>query len=122
MQGNDFEYNETERVMNELVGGLDPEERADMEERRREQTRSRQETAVKKAKALLRKIDRPVRRADMLSAMAKAIRERTEDFEKLEDEKNAVLMLGTIFCRNILIDGPLHEERGGDKKYGRAIY
>ena len=112
MQGNDFEYNETERVMNELVGGLDPEERADMEERRREQMRSRREKAVKRAKALLRKAERPVRREDMLGAMEKAILERTEEFEKLEDWKNAVLLLGTIFCRNILIDGPLHEERG----------
>ena len=59
---------------------------------------------------MLRKVGRPVCRRDMLTAMDTAIMARVMAFEKKTDMGNAALLLATIICKNILTDGPLHEE------------
>ena len=99
-----------ERMMKAVYGGMDPEEIADLKVRQRERNRLRREKAVRESQALLREAGRPVCRRDMISAMNQAIMNRTAAFEKIADARNAILLLATVICRNILLDGPLHEE------------
>lgn len=108
----DYEESEAgiERLMKAVYGDLDPEEMADLKAQRLERIRTRREKATKEAQAMLRKVGRPVCRRDMLTAMDTAIMARVMAFEKKADMGNAALLLATIICKNILTDGPLHEE------------
>ena len=109
-----MDYEETgagiEGLMKSLCGGLDPEEMADLKQQRLARMRARREKAAKEAQALLRKANRPVRRRDMLNAMDTAIMTQVDSFEEKANTTNALLLLATVICRNILTDGPLHEE------------
>ena len=62
------------------------------------------------AQAVLREANRPVSRDDMMWAMNKTVQERMDTFQQAQDVPNAVMLLATIFCRNILRDGPLHKD------------
>lgn len=108
----DYEESEAgiERLMKAIYGDLDPEEMADLKEQRLARMRARREKATKEAQAMLRKAGRPVCRRDMLTAMDSAIMTRVASFEKKADMANAALLLATVICKNILTDGPLHEE------------
>ena len=108
----DYEESEAgiERLMKAVYGDLDPEELADLKAQRLERIRTRREKATKEAQVMLRKVGRPVCRRDMLTAMDTAIMARVMAFEKKADMGNAALLLATIICKNILTDGPLHEE------------
>ena len=108
----DYEESEAgiERLMKAVYGDLDPEEMADLKAQRLERFRARREKATKEAQGMLRKVGRPVCRRDMLTAMDTAIMARVMAFEKKADMGNAALLLATIICKNILTDGPLHEE------------
>ena len=108
----DYEESEAgiERLMTAIYGDLDPEEMADLKEQRLARMRARREKATKEAQAMLRKAGRPVCRRDMLTAMDSAIMTRVASFEKKADMANAALLLATVICKNILTDGPLHEE------------
>ena len=128
-----------ERLMKAIYGDLDPEEMADLKEQRlvlgKELIRAASDhgMSVKPCaegdelapfgadcggcmrisdyeKAMLRKAGRPVCRRDMLTAMDSAIMTRVASFEKKADMANAALLLATVICKNILTDGPLHEE------------
>ena len=108
----DYEESEAgiERLMKAIYGDLDPEEMADLKEQRLARMRARREKVTKEAQAMLRKAGRPVCRRDMLTAMDSAIMTRVASFEKKADMANAALLLATVICKNILTDGPLHEE------------
>ena len=107
----DYEESEAgiERLMKAVYGDLDPEEMADLKAQRLERIRARREKASKEAQVMLRKVNRPVCRRDMLTAMDTAIMTRVDAFEKKADSPNAALLLATVICKNILTDGPLHE-------------
>ena len=107
----DYEESEAgiERLMKAVYGDIDPEEMADLKAQRLERIRVRQEKATKDAQKMLRQVNRPVCRRDMLTAMDTAIMSRVSAFEKKSDMANAALLLATIICKNILTDGPLHE-------------
>ena len=107
----DYEENEAniEKMMRSIYGDLDPEEMADLKAQRLERIRVRREKATKDAQKMLRQVNRPVCRRDMLTAMDTAIMARVSAFEKKSDMANAALLLATIICKNILTDGPLHE-------------
>ena len=108
----DYEESEAgiERLMKAVYGDLDPEEMADLKAQRMERIHARRDKATKEAQAMLRKAGRPVCRRDMLTAMDTAIMARVAAFEKKSDMPNASLLLATVICKNILTDGPLHEE------------
>ena len=108
----DYEESEAgiERLMKAVYGNIDPEEMADLKAQRLERIRVRREKATKDAQKMLRQVNRPVCRRDMLTAMDTAIMARVSAFEKKSDMANAALLLATIICKNILTDGPLHEE------------
>ena len=99
-----------EKMMRAVYGDLDPEEMADLKAQRAERMRARLNRGKKAAQKMLRDVGRPVCRRDMLLAMRLAIMDRFNTFEKKPDVKNAAMLLATIICRNILTDGPLHEE------------
>ncbi len=99
-----------EKMMRAVYGDLDPEEMADLKAQRAERMRARLNRGKKAAQKMLRDMGRPVSRRDMLLAMRMAIIDRFNTFEKKPDVKNATMLLATIICRNILTDGPLHEE------------
>ena len=107
----DYEESEAgiERLIKAVYGDIDPEEMADLKAQRLERIRVRQEKATKDAQKMLRQVNRPVCRRDMLTAMDTAIMARVSAFEKKSDMANAALLLATIICKNILTDGPLHE-------------
>ena len=107
----DYEESEAgiERLMKAVYGDIDPEEMADLKAQRLERIRVRREKATKDAQKMLRQVNRPVCRRDMLTAMDIAIMARVSAFEKKSDMANAALLLATIICKNILTDGPLHE-------------
>ena len=108
----DYEESEAgiERLMKDVYGDIDPEEMADLKAQRLERIRVRREKATKDAQKMLRQVNRPVCRRDMLTAMDTAIMMRVSAFEKNTDMKNAALLLATIICKNLLTDGPLHGE------------
>ena len=107
----DYEESEAgiERLIKAVYGDIDPEEMADLKAQRLERIRVRREKATKDAQKMLRQVNRPVCRRDMLTAMDIAIMARVSAFEKKSDMANAALLLATIICKNILTDGPLHE-------------
>ena len=99
-----------EKMMRAIYGDLDREEMEDLKARREERMRIEREKMARIAQGLLRKAGRPVRRADMLTAMDLAISQRVRIFQTKQDIRNAIMLLATIICKNILTDGPLHEE------------
>lgn len=107
------DYQETEkgmeRLMRSVYGDLSPEDMADMKTQRLERIRVRREKATGEAKKMLRQVNRPVCRRDMMAAMETAIMNRVAAFEKTADIRNAAMLLATVICKNILMDGPLHE-------------
>ena len=68
------------------------------------------ETALKKARALLRQMNRPVCRHDMLMAMEMAIMRQVKNFETMETPPEAAELVALVICKNLLMDGPLHGE------------
>ena len=99
-----------EKLMKAVCGDLDPEETADLKARRIERFKARRERAVKSAQKMLRQVNRPVGRRDMLSAMDTAVMNRVSAYEQQTDMRNASLLLATVICKNLLTDGPLHGE------------
>ncbi len=108
----DYEESEAsiERLMKAVYGDIDPEEMADLKAQRLERMRQRRDKATKEAQKMLRQAGRPVCRRDMLAAMDTAIMTRVSAFEKKADMKSAAILLATVICKNMLTDGPLHEE------------
>lgn len=98
-----------EKMMRALYGGLDSEEMEDLRARREQRKREERDHAVKAAQAILRKAGRTVGRKEMLSAMNLAVSSRVYTFLHKPDEYNASMLLATVFCKNILADGPLHD-------------
>jgi len=111
-EGIDYEDEtvEIEKRIKAICGELDPEEAADLRAQRKEIVHDRKKRATDSAQALLRKYNRPVKRKDLLGAMDTAIMERVWYFEKKPDISNAMRLLATVICKNILADGPLYEE------------
>ena len=98
-----------EAQMKALCGGMDAEEKADLQRQKKETQRARQWRLKKEAQAILRRVGRPVKCQDMLAAMQNAIATKMEIFERERDVKSALYMLAIVICKNILTDGPLHE-------------
>ena len=111
--GTDYEDEtvEIEKRIKAICGELDPEEAADLRAQRMEIVRDRKKKATDSAQELLRKYNRPVKRKDLLGAMDAAIMEGVRYFEKKPDIPNAMRLLATVICKNILTDGPLYEEK-----------
>ena len=79
-----------ERMLKAIFGDMDQEEYEDYMARSAERRRQQRDAAVKKARALLRQMNRPVCRRDMLMAMDMAILRQVEAFERMEDRKSVV--------------------------------
>lgn len=98
-----------ERLLKSIFGDMDQEEYEDYRARRNERLRQKRETALKKARALLRQMNRPVCRRDMLMAMEMAIMRQAKNFETMETPPEAAALVALVICKNMLMDGPLHE-------------
>ena len=107
----DYEETETslENLMRSVYGDVDAEEMADLKAQREERFRVRREKATKDSRTLLRRVNRPVCRRDMITCMDLAIMERVSAYEKNPGTGTAALLVATIICKNMLMDGPLHE-------------
>lgn len=99
-----------ERMYKALFGDMDDEERADFTARVRAKRNARKDASLKKARALLKAAQHPVRRQDMILAMDEAIMHAVTNYERLGSIANAMSLVATVICRNMLLDGPLHEE------------
>ena len=98
-----------EKIAKAFFGDLDPEEMADFAAQHRERRLLRKQKALKNAQDLLRQAQRPVRRQDMLNAMENAILTQVANYEKVDSITNAVTLVAIVICKNMLLDGPLHE-------------
>ena len=99
-----------ERFLNAVLGGMDQDEYEDMIARNAERRKAQKDAALKSARAILRQANRPVRRRDMLSAMEDAVMRHVSNFERMSTVPQAVSLIATVICLNMLKDGPLHEE------------
>ena len=100
----------SEQLLKSLLGDMDQEEYEDYMTRSAERRRKQMETGLKKAKAMLRQVNRPVCRRDMIVAMDMAIMRQVKNFETMETPPEAAELVALVICKNILMDGPLHEE------------
>ncbi len=100
----------SERLLKSLLGDMDQEEYEDYMSRSAERRRKQMETGLKKAKAMLRQVNRPVCRRDMIVAMDMAIMRQVKNFETMETPPEAAELVALVICKNMLMDGPLHEE------------
>ena len=96
-----------------IYGAAGADESRERREAGREVAREKKEDAAREAQRFLSREKRPVRRADMLSAMDLAISDRVQQWRENPGRRSAVSLLATVICRNILADGPLHENQGG---------
>ena len=99
-----------ERFLNAVLGGMDQDEYEDMIARNAERRKAQKDAALKSARAILRQANRPGRRRDMLSAMEDAVMRHVSNFERMSTVPQAVSLIATVICLNMLKDGPLHEE------------
>lgn len=99
-----------ERFMNTMMGGMDQDEYEDMMARNAERRKAQKDAALKSARAMLRQANRPVRCRDMLAAMDEAVMCQVSNFERMSTVPQAVSLIATVICLNMLKDGPLHEE------------
>ena len=99
-----------ERMLKTIFGDMDQEEYEDYISRSAERRRKQMETGLKKAKAMLRQVNRPVCRRDMIVAMDMAIMRQVKNFETMETPPEAAELVALVICKNMLMDGPLHEE------------
>ena len=106
----DEEDASNERLLKSLLGDMDQEEYEDYISRSAERRRKQMETGLKKAKAMLRQVNRPVCRRDMIVAMDMAIMRQVKNFETMETPPEAAELVALVICKNMLMDGPLHEE------------
>ena len=106
----DDEDASSERLLKSLLGDMDQEEYEDYMTRSAERRRKQMETGLKKAKAMLRQVNRPVCRRDMIVAMDMAIMRQVKNFETMETPPEAAELVALVICKNMLMDGPLHEE------------
>ncbi len=106
----DDEDASSKRLLKSLLGDMDQEEYEDYMSRSAERRRKQKEAGLKKAKALLRQMNRPVCRRDMLMAMDMAILRQVEAFDRMETPPEAAALIALVICKNMLMDGPLHEE------------
>ena len=106
----DEEDASSERLLKSLLGDIDQEEYEDYMTRSAERRRKQMETGLKKAKAMLRQVNRPVCRRDMIVAMDMAIMRQVKNFETMETPPEAAELVALVICKNMLMDGPLHEE------------
>ena len=106
----DEEDASSERLLKALLGDMDQEEYEDYMSRSAERRRKQMETGLKKAKAMLRQVNRPVCRRDMIVAMDMAIMRQVKNFETMETPPEAAELVALVICKNLLIDGPLHGE------------
>ena len=106
----DEEDASSERLLKALLGDMDQEEYEDYVSRSVERRRKQMETGLKKAKAMLRQVNRPVCRRDMIVAMDMAIMRQVKNFETMETPPEAAELVALVICKNMLMDGPLHEE------------
>ena len=106
----DEEDASNERLLKSLLVDMDQEEYEDYISRSAERRRKQMETGLKKAKAMLRQVNRPVCRRDMIVAMDMAIMRQVKNFETMETPPEAAELVALVICKNMLMDGPLHEE------------
>ncbi len=106
----DEEDASNERLLKSLLGDMDQEEYEDYMSRSAERRRKQVENGLKKAKAMLRQVNRPVCRRDMIVAMDMAIMRQVKNFETMETPPEAAELVALVICKNMLMDGPLHEE------------
>ena len=106
----DEEDASSERLLKSLLGDMDQEEYEDDMSRSADRRRKQMETGLKKAKAMLRQVNRPVCRRDMIVAMDMAIMRQVKNFETMETPPEAAELVALVICKNMLMAGPLHEE------------
>lgn len=100
----------TEKELMDLYFGATPEEIEEDKRRRKEILRRRCKECTGFAQRMLQRGNRPISRKDLLTAMEFAIQDRAGKWERRKSMPNTVLLVATVICRNILLDGPLHEE------------
>ena len=98
-----------ERLLKAIFGDMDQEEYEDYRARSAERWQKRKDEGLKKARALLRQMNRPVCRRDMLMAMDMSIMRQVENFRRMETPPEAAALVALVICKNMLMDGPLHE-------------
>lgn len=98
-----------ERLLKAILGDMDQEEYEDYMARSAERSRKQRDAALKKARAMLRQMNRPVCRRDMIMAMDMAIMRQVKNFETMETPPEAAELVALVICKNMLMDGPLHE-------------
>ncbi len=101
---------ETERILKSLLGDMDQEEYEDYMARTTQRKLAQKDAALKSAQAMLRQAQRPVCRRDMLRAMEMAVMRQVSNFDRMSTLPEAVSLVATVICLNLLKDGPLHEE------------
>ena len=101
---------ETERILKSLLGDMDQEEYEDYMARTTQRKLAQKDAALKSAQAMLWQAQRPVCRRDMLRAMEMAVMRQVSNFDRMSTLPEAVSLVATVICLNILKDGPLHEE------------
>lgn len=101
---------ETERILKSLLGDMDQEEYEDYMARTTQRKLTQKDAALKSAQAMLRQAQRPVCRRDMLRAMEMAVMRQVSNFDRMSTLPEAVSLVATVICLNLLKDGPLHEE------------
>ena len=98
-----------ERLLKAILGDMDQEEYEDYMARSAERSRKQRDAALKKARAMLRQMNRPVCRRDMIMAMDMAIMRQVKNFETMETPPEAAELVALVICKNMLMDRPLHE-------------
>lgn len=98
-----------ERFLNAVLGGMDQDEYEDMIARNAERRKAQKDAAMKSARAMLRQANRPVHRRDMLAAMEDAVMRQVSNYDRMSTVPQAVSLVATVICLNMLLDGPLHE-------------
>ena len=99
-----------EELLTAYCGGLDADEMAELQMMRIARAQVHREKAVSTAKRMLRQAKHPVNRKDMLDTMDAFIALCVDNFEQMMSKESAIMLLSAVICKNILTDGPLHEE------------
>lgn len=97
------------RLVIEKFGHFDKYAFAHLDEMATREWLERRQLAKAKSMELLRDQNRPIRHRDLLDCMEIAVLTRTDAFERNPNQETALMLAATIVCKNILMDGPLHE-------------
>lgn len=97
------------RMVIEKFGHFDKYAFAHLDEMATREWLERRHAAKAKAMELLRDKNCPIRHRDLLDSMEIAVLTKVDAFDRNPNSETALMLAATIVCKNILMDGPLHE-------------